>query len=164
MKNVLSVLGGIGVFGAILLFGAGLIALWLYGVSWAIDNLLPFLFKASGFLLIALVVVLVPMAFVRYTRGYAGIGMVLISFLFGVTLWLLSFLIVASKWGTFWAIFGTVVFPSLPVFALLAAVFSGEWTALGSVLILIVATWGGRIWGTHLAGRADRESAEAISL
>jgi len=91
-------------------------------------------------------------------RGFAAMGFLISSFVFGVILWILSLLYTLDTWGAVAAIIGIFLMGVgiVPV-ALLAALFHADWSSIGSLAILIVATFGVRMLSLWLAAKADRE-------
>lgn len=158
------VLGGLKVVGlglAVLAFLGGLLLAWMYGLVWATHTLRPWLATATGWLLVVVVLILIPLSLLKVTRGFAAGALMLASYVFGVTLWLQSFLVVAHFWSLFWAFVGLFMFFGVVPFALLAAGFAAEWEVFWVLVLLVVATFGSRGLGAWLFVRTSEQSEVA---
>lgn len=132
--------------------------------------LLVLIIKGSAFigalflpLLVALVfpfaaftlVVLLPMAVFPRTRPAAAGIMYVGSFLYGLTAWLIGFIVTLKYWGVFWVIIGLVLAGvGVVPMGLLATAFAQDTTAFWSLLVLTVLTLGTRYFSRWLARKS----------
>jgi|GEM_PF-345232 len=140
--------------------GIGLLAIVLLkgGVSLA-DKIFPYLVKISTWVLLVLIFVLIPMAYFKKTKAYAGVGLYITSYFFGFSMWMYSALVVYVSWGLFVMFIGLFLFGVgvLPI-AILASIFNGEWSVLGQLIYLIGLTYGSRIIGLRIVEKAEQET------
>jgi hypothetical protein len=154
MKSV-----GLGIGGVVMvLVLVAIPVIFLYGASWASEKVYPWLAPVFNLTLSICVLLLGPLSFFSKTRAFAAMGFLISSFVFGVILWILSLLLTLELWGMLAAIIGIVLMGIgiVPV-ALLAALFHADWSSIGSLAMLIVATFGVRMLSLWLAAKADRE-------
>jgi hypothetical protein len=140
-------------FGVVIVLGLLAIpALFILGSTWAAKNLLGPL-MIMGWIAIALdVAIFLPLTIFRKTRAFAGSMIFLSSFIFGLITWLLGFILTYALWGVWAVIIGIVFLGGAVVpFALLATMFNGMWEPFFSVLVLLVVTFGTRLFGLYLA-------------
>jgi hypothetical protein len=143
-----------------------IIMLFVRGGVWLSERVYPWLVTINGILLIAVVVVLLPLAIFRRTRPYAGIGIYFSSWVFGLTLFVWSLLITYSLWGVGGIVAGLLLmgFGIVPI-AILACMFHGLWSIIGQLLLLLAISLGSRFFGIFLMMRsADREAAVSEAL
>ncbi len=98
------------------------------------------------------IVILGPLALLRFTRPWAGIGYFIASYVFGLTGWFMGLLLTWMLWGGFAVIIGLVFLGVgvIPI-AMLATLFKGMWAELGLLILAVVLTYGLRVLGMHLA-------------
>lgn len=149
---------GIGIFVAILL----LIGLLVEGGAWLSAKAYPWLQTISAITLIVLVVVLLPLSFFSRTRSFSGSGILISSYVFGLTLWVWGFLLTYVLWGGFAVILGLFLFGVgvVPI-AMLATLFKGMWPTLGELVFLTVLVFGLRFTAFWLLAKATRGQMEA---
>lgn len=153
------------VIGLALMVGLVLIG-WLFieGSVVVSAKLLPWLMWAFWIVLAIDVAILLPLALIRPTQGFAGMALIYTSYLFGLTLWAWSLLLTYDWWGWVGVIVG-LVFAGVGVVpvAMLAALVHGAWVVLGETLFMLVVVYGTRALGTYVAMRAhERALARAI--
>jgi hypothetical protein len=137
-----------------------LAALFIEGAGWVSDKLLPWLSFASILAFLVLVIILLPLSFIRAARPFASTSLLYISYIFGVTAWMEGLLITLALWGTGAVILG-LCFAGVGVVPLgmLAALFHAQWRGLFELIVLTALTFGVRIWGAWLTVTID-EAAE----
>ena len=115
------------------------------------QKLLPWLIFLSILTFCFNVVILVPLAFIRAIRPWAGVGFVISSYVFGLTSWFMGLLWTWILWGG-GAVFVGLCFLGVGVvpMAILATLFKGMWSALGVLVLAVVLTFGLRILGAFL--------------
>lgn len=151
-------------------FGGFTSLLILAGALLLVGTILVLILKTSAYigslllpLLVALVipfvaftlVVLVPMAIIPRTRATAAGLLYLGSFLYGLTAWLMGFIITMQYWGVFWVIIGLVLagIGVVPM-GLVAAAFNHDPTAFWSLLVLTALALGTRYCSQWLAAKS----------
>lgn len=139
-----------------------IIAAFIFGASWLSVRVYPLLVPASYWALLACVFVLLPGALFRPTRGFAGLGFLIASFVFGAVLWTWSFIVTMVLWGVFGVIIGLLLagVGIVPV-ALLAILFHGEWHRLEDLLLLIALTLGARFLAFWIISKAGEPTPDS---
>lgn len=128
-------------------------AVFILGTTWAANNVLRWLIGVC-WLLLAVDILLLLTCVVRRFRGAVGVVIYLSSYIFGLTSWLVSFVVTYELWGTWAVVAGVLLFGGAVVpFALLAALFGGLWLVAASVVALFTMTFATRIGGMMLAER-----------
>ena len=124
----------------------------LYGIVWASDKAMPWLFIASRVAFDICILIFLPLCIFRKTRPWAGLGFYYASYVFGIVLFAYSCLFAFSVWGFTGLIVG-LVFAGIGVVpvALLAALFHAEWSVLLELVFGILFTFGFRALGIWLA-------------
>jgi hypothetical protein len=121
------------------------------------QTLVPF----SSLAFAIVVVVLLPLAAWRRTRGAGGAGLLVASYLFGATTWFLGAAVTFGSFGWIGLIIG-LFFIGIGVVPLgiIGAVFTLGVTELGvSLCVMLVITLASRFAGAACMAAADRESA-----
>lgn len=159
MKEAIKSIGGFIIGIAIMVGLIFLVGILIVGGVALAGKIFPFLVKVANVVTVLLVFILVPMAFYKKTRMYAGMGMYFSSYIFGFTLWIYSALVAYVFWG-FLALFIGLFLMGIGVLpiAFLASLFNGEWTILGNLVYMAVLTYGSRILGRHIAEKAEQNS------
>ena len=101
--------------------------------------------------------VLLPLTIWRKTRGAAGAGLLITSYIFGLTTWLLSAAVTFGSFGWFGLIIG-LLFLGLGVvpLAIIGAIFKLDNGGLALVLfVMVVVTFGARFGGAYAASKAE---------
>jgi|LSQX01.2.fsa_nt_gb hypothetical protein len=131
------------------------------------ESIAVFCVKAYSFLLpiawigvAGIVVVLLPLALFRSTRSFAGAGMFLASYLFGLTTWFLGAAVTFATWGWVALIIGVLLggVGVVPIGILAAFITLGK-PSLGFTLIvmtaIVIAT---RLGGIALTGTVNERA------
>ena len=165
MKTILQTMGGFllgitiliaSVFVLVFLINGGIrVAVWILPIINTVGMI------AIGFN----VIILLPIAAFKKTRGYAGIGFYISSYIFGIDVWLYSFLIAYSTWGAVGIIIGLALagVGVVPIAALAALINSG-WSVLFEIVIGVVLVFGTRYLGVHLMSKHDEMVSEQFNL
>ncbi len=105
--------------------------------------------------------IILPLGLFRKTKGVSGVGLVLSSYVYGVTLWFWALLITYFTWGALAVFIGLVMagIGVLPI-AILASIIKGQWATLGQIILFIVLTFGSRALGLYFGVRADELAYE----
>ena len=118
---------------------------------WALD-FLPYVFGWS----VVASVLMIPLAIIPATRGWASAGYTFVSFAFGATLWLLCLAFTYVTWGLLPVILGLMFFGvGVAVIGTIAALFTGAWTVLGNIVVMFALTFGLRALGFWLSEKHE---------
>ena len=101
--------------------------------------------------------VLLPLTIWRKTRGAAGAGLLITSYIFGLTTWLLGAAVTFGSFGWFGLIIG-LLFLGVGVvpLAIIGAIFKLDNGGLALVLfVMVVVTFGARFGGAYAASKAE---------
>ena len=101
--------------------------------------------------------VLLPLTIWRKTRGAAGAGLLVTSYIFGLTTWLLGAAVTFGSFGWFGLIIG-LLFLGVGVvpLAIIGAIFKLDNGGLALVLfVMVVVTFGARFGGAYAASKAE---------
>lgn len=136
--------------------------LFIAGAEWLSQRLLPVFLLASLLAFAFLLFVLLPLAVCRRSRMFAAIAMLIVSYVFGATVWMEGLLLTMALWGTFAVIVG-LFFAGIGVvpIAMLATIFKGMWSRLAELVVLTLLTFGTRFLAVWVGEKADssREAA-----
>jgi hypothetical protein len=151
METLKSV-GGCLLYIVILAACVALAALFFLGAAWCSTHLLPWFMLGSEIAASILFLILLPLCLIRKVRGFAAIAILLISYVFGITVWMEGLLITLSTWGVGAVIFG-LLFAGVGVvpIAMLAALFHGMWWELLDLTVLTALTFGCRFFSIWIA-------------
>jgi hypothetical protein len=149
----LAVLVGIGLIATMLIHGGVRLGALVY----------PWLERISEYGLAVSVLGLLPLAAFKETRGHAGVGLFIASFVFGATLWVWSLLLTYELWGGVALFVGLIIagVGVLPI-AMLATAFKGMWSEFGFLVLMLVATFGSRLFGLYLVNKAEEHEYDAL--
>ena len=133
-----------------------LATLWLYGVVWMAEKLYPSLLNLAQVTLAVVLCLLLPMAFFEKTRLWSGFGMVVASYIIGLSLWVLSVLVTIKIWGIRGLLLGLLLSAGtvVPV-AFLASVLNGLWSSVADLLFAVLITLVPRLLGGYLLARSE---------
>lgn len=129
------------------------------------EAIAEFCVKAYSFLLpvswigvVIVVVILLPLAIFKATRGFAGIGILFSSYVFGITTWFLGTAVTFATWGWPAVIIGLLLggVGVVPIGILAAFISLGQPPLGVSLIIMVVIVFAARIAGMSLAEAAER--------
>lgn len=159
--NKIKALGGVllGIAAASALFL--IMYAFITGTARVAEWLAPLLTSVNGYALGISIVVLLPMALFRASRGWAAVGFMVVSFVFGFVMWMFGFLYTYILWGVLGIVVGIFLagIGVVPI-GMLALAIHGEWELAGQLLFGLVLTFGTRAFAMYLSEKADREAAE----
>jgi hypothetical protein len=132
--------------------------IFIKGGVWLSAKVYPWLVIIMNFSMVISLFILSPLSFFKKTRGIAGVGLIYLSYVFGVTLWVWSFFLTYTLWGTIALIIGLFIMGLgvIPI-AILATIFNGAWSELGHLILGIVMTFGTRFFGAYIATRHEEQ-------
>ena len=101
--------------------------------------------------------VLLPLTIWRKTRGAAGTGLLITSYIFGLTTWLLGAAVTFGSFGWFGLIVGLLILGvGVVPLAIIGAFFKLDNGGLALVLfVMLVVTLGARFGGAYAASKAE---------
>jgi len=151
LKKAAFGVGGYAIGLIVIALGLFAVALFLRGMVWASDKLMPWLITASGIAALICVFIFLPLCIFRKTRPWAGVGYYYASYVFGTMLFAYSCLFAVFAWG-YGALAVGLIFAGVGVVpvALLAALFHSEWSVLWELIFGILLTFGTRFLGIWL--------------
>ncbi|MHB1014726.1 MAG: hypothetical protein ACYC2W_05540 [Desulfurivibrionaceae bacterium] len=152
--NIKSTLANIGTYALGLVGLLALLALPALFIGGGIrigEKILPWLMLLSLIAFGFNVVILGPMALIRPTRAWAGVGFFISSYIFGLTGWFMGLILTWMLWGSIAVVIGLFVMGIgvVPI-AMLATIFNGMWAELGLLVLAVVLTFGLRMLGLTL--------------
>jgi hypothetical protein len=145
--------------GSFMLVAVGILALILIsmtilrGITWVSPIVYEYSVKAASICLLA-TIILIPLSLIRTIRGFTGTLIYAGSYIIGLSLWAFSAIVAYILWGYFGLFIGLFLMGIgvVPV-AFLAALFKGEWSAMGNIIVGILLTYGTRIAGIYIASK-----------
>lgn len=153
IKNAGWVVAGFAIVALLLLIPM----LFLQGALWASETFLPFLLNLAGFIFLVDVALVLPLAIFRRLRPFAGVGLQWSSLVFGLTTWLFGLIVTHELWGWMAVVIGLLMFGvGVVAMGMLASVFSGEWSVLFTLAIMLAVTFGVRLAGLSLSASGTR--------
>jgi hypothetical protein len=137
---------------------------FIKGWVWLGEIVLPWLPIIMGLVLVLDLLIVLPLAVFKKTKGLSAIGLVASSYVYGLTLWFWGLLLTYYLWGVI-AVFIGLFMAGVGVvpMAMLATALAGEWAITGQLTLLLLFTYGSRLLGFHLAERADELAYESKS-
>ena len=116
-----------------------------------------------GLAFLVVLFILIPLGFVRKTRGFSATTLFIASYIFGATVWLFSVGIAFALLGWFWLIVGLLLAGvGVVAVAFFGALFNGEpGIAFMGILLPVVLTYGCRILSQHWAMKVEAEQPSA---
>lgn len=111
-----------------------------------------FLLPIYGFAFTFMILVLIPLGFIKKIRPVVAIILYIISFIFGATTWLYAVVITFAMLGWIWLVIGLLIagIGVLPL-GLIASLIKGNFYIFFSLLIPFIVTFGSRAlalkWG-----------------
>lgn len=118
---------------------------------WLSATLYPWLALLSMLTFLVSFLILLPLAIFKKTRGASAIGLLIASYIFGTTGWILSILIAYLFWGFIGLFIGLSIggVGVVPV-AMFASIFNGEWAIFGKLVLIVIVTFGTRFLSWHI--------------
>jgi hypothetical protein len=128
-------------------------------MTWALQTFADWVPFVVGITTAICILILAPLAIFRKSRGVAGLGLWIASFIFGAVLWIYGAIATFTYWGWVGLLIGLLVFGVgvVPMgFVALALQSQWEWIAnLGVLLLSLVVSRLGGIWLMNKAEGKD---------
>lgn len=162
MKDLLKSIGSYIILIGIIIGVTFIATFFLKGGVWLGTKVLPWLSIIMWPVLAIDILIILPLGFFKKTRVASAIGLVVSSYVYGLTLWFWALLLTYFIWGVVAVIIGFVIagVGVVPI-AMLATAIEGEWAITGQLFLLLVLTFGSRILGIYWGDKAD-EPAHGI--
>jgi hypothetical protein len=167
-RAVLPVLGIITNMVYLLCFVLGVVAvvtIFTKDSNWVYQHLYrPYVSPSVALALFSLVPMALLLLVFGKTRVLGGVGLYLLSTLFGFALWLYS-LMVAGSHGPGWVIGGLLMMGlGVIVTATISSAVWGQWGVAGALVLATILIWGSRMFGWALAERQlEKQGAKESS-
>ena len=114
-----------------------------------------------GFVFALDILIILPLGIFKKTKNASAIGLIVSSYVYGLTLRFWALLLAYLLWGTTAVIFGLYMAGvGVVPLALLASAIKGEWGITGQIILLLILTFGSRLLGCYFSQRADESSFE----
>lgn len=155
-KELFVGLGGLLLFGVVVILGLSLIVIFIKGGAWASSRILP-IFAALAWISFGLeVLVFLPLSIPRATRKFSSTVLYVMSYVFGATVWMEGFLLTLSLWGVGAVVIGVLLLGVgvVPI-AMIATLIKGMWLHLLELVFLTILTFGTRGGAIALMGSLE---------
>ncbi len=157
--KILKSLGSLGLGVGILLASLFSVALLIDGGAVIAEKFAPLLTHVISISFVICLFVFLPLAFIKKSRIISVYGFLIASYIFGLSTWVIGFLVTYDFWG------GTGVFMGLVLagvgvvlLGLIASLLNGAWWAAANIIIGILLTLGTRILFAYLSGKVEDEN------
>jgi hypothetical protein len=131
---VFAILGGLGLA-------------FLYGLVWVVSKLYPVAQALASLGTVLLIFMLLPSAIFKGSRIFCGNGIVLVSYLWGLSLWMWSFLLLYELWGLVGLFLGLILLPAAVPLACIALLLADQLTVIGLIIFSVIAIFSVRALG-----------------
>lgn len=162
MVDFLKSIGGF-IIGIAVFLGIIFLAIFLIqGGVWLGAKVLPWLSVVMWLVFALDILIILPLGIFKKTKGASAIGLVVSSYVYGLTLWFWALLLTYLIWGAIAVFIGLFIagVGVVPI-AMLATAIRGEWAITGEIVLLLVLTFGSRMLGFYFAQRADELAYES---
>jgi hypothetical protein len=129
--------------------------MFVKGGVWLGARAYPWLLLVATLAFWVTILIFLPLAIFRRTRGFAGASTYAASYVFGLTLWVWALLLSYTLWGIGGIVVGLILggIGVVPI-AMLASLFNGLWSTLGQLVLLTAITIGSRLLGFYISEKA----------
>ena len=164
MNQLLKNIGGfaLGVIGV----AAIIVVLFLLvqGGTWLADKVYPILILLFVLTLAVTILILLPLAIFRNTRSFAGVGIYITSYVYGLTVWVWSLLLTYTLWGGFGVVIGILLGGvGIVPLSVVACFLKGMFSIAFQVILLAAFAFGVRAFAMFLIASAERQQ-EAFEI
>lgn len=136
---------------------------FIYGLVWVVDKLLPLALFLTALGSALFVFMLLPSAIFKGSRRFCGKGIVVVSYIWGITLWVLAIRILYAEWGTLAMLLGIVFLPPGAVLLLFVALFfQGDFPLMGLLLLLVILIYSVRALGRWIVSKGHKPTPTPI--
>lgn len=131
-------------------------------IHWLSASVMPLLQILFYIALDISVFILLPLAIFRKTRGVSATGLYMVSYVFGINLWLWSFLLVYQIWGTVALVIGLLFFGVGVVPIAFFAILFGHMQYITQMIGLLICTFGARYLGMYWINKSEEKQDESM--
>ncbi len=151
---------GVLVFAGLLVLAAIGMA-FVYGMVWISSKLYPIVEVLSVLGLAVLILNLLPSAIFKGSRRICGNGIVIVSYVWGLSLWMYSILILFQLWGVGGIYLGFVTLGVVTVpLACVALLFRAEWSLTGQLILWAVIVFATRALGYWIISKGEMPASD----
>lgn len=144
---------GIGVLAVIKVFTRG--------GEWVQENIYTPVITVAGVALFTIVPVVALLCLFRKTRQAGGMGLYLLSYLYGFSLWVFALVVLSLVGGRLAVIIGLLCAGiGIIPFAAIAAAIRGGWSTAGEIVLATAIIIGVRMLGGFIVGKAEEADEE----
>jgi len=146
------------IMGIAMLLGIIFLAVFfIKGGVWLSAKVIPWLFPINGLVFALNILIILPLGIFKKTRHASGIGLVVSSPVYWLTLWVWALLLTNAIWGQAAVFIGLFIagVGVVPI-AMLATAMIGEWLITGQLILLLVLAFGSQMLGFYFLGEFER--------
>lgn len=148
---------GILAIGGSLYAVVAVILFFVKGMDWFGTTILPLHNLAFVVAILLTFLVLIPLMVIRSTRGFAGMTLYALSYLFGGITWFYT-AFYCLYLGVFWLIVGVFLLGvGVAPVAFIGSMVKGDWSIFGIILLQVVVTMGTRGLSAYALTTADSD-------
>ncbi len=152
MKEWIKNLGHMAGFWALFIAALFLFVLVIHFGLGIAFTILPILFNIFGIALTISILIVLPLAIFRKTRGFSSVTLYIVSYIFGFIIWVAGFAITYQTLGTFGLIFGLLLgLIGVVPLGIIGSAIHADWGNAISLLIGLALIYGVRIIALKLA-------------
>ncbi len=117
-----------------------------------------FLIIAGGFVSWIALLIMLPLAIIKKTRIYGGIGLEICSAIFGIATLIVSAIVTYSYWGVAGVTIGFILaIGGIVPFSLVASALHSDWSNLFSIIMWLIYALSAGIGGAWFIARAAND-------
>ncbi len=138
-----------------------LVALLFRGGIEIAAKIYPIINKATAVGFSVCLFILLPLAISKKARGISATSIYLLSYIFGLSAWILGLLVTYSFWGWTGVIIGLVIAGvGVVPLAFLASIIHGEWSIVLSLFLSVALVYGARLTAISLGNSYDNHKTK----
>lgn len=156
-KGIFAALGGMG-----LIIGVSIVAiltamLVINGLTWIARVVFPLTIWLTQIALAIFIFILLPLSFIRRTYDFSAIGILIVSYVVGASIWIVAFMETYRLWGTWGLVIG-LVFMGIGVvpIAILAMLFHGMWAQSAQLVIAALIVIAIQAYSFHVGSKTTK--------
>jgi hypothetical protein len=126
---------------------------FLYGLVWITSKLYPIIQALASLGTVLLIFMLLPSAIFRRSRNFCGNGIVLVSYVWGLSLWMWALLLLYELWGLGGLFLGFILLPGAVPLVCIALLFTSEFSAVGLIILSVITIFAVRALGHWIVSK-----------
>jgi len=161
-NNLIELLKGAGSMLFVITFSLGALligVIFFVGIAKVSAILYPLVSAIAGISILAFIFLVLPLSLFQSFRPFLSGASVVISMIWGVSVWMFSFLVICGVLG-FWGIAMLFFFQVVTPIAAIGLFFKGQWITGGSLLLSLAIVYGIRMYGLWLANLYDERERD----